>query len=417
MIRNIFIYLSASILIALFNGCSTNEETEVELPISIDLLKVHVNPDYETTRSWIVVHDNNGNLLEYKELIAGNDFVLTTNKGVEGNIIDVTILEHNVNNTGLKLFEFKSYMNVELAQTIHITSKTDTPSLSVGDSLKLNVVNTPNYHEFHLSPYSRSSATRGLFKSYEKLLEITTVVEDLEQGFFFYIKDEDENLKYKIVDGNNVTGGEHTLDFNELDSFDQIVEFNFPTSSSYNFSVSGKDLNLPNHFRKVQTGSHLASHPHSSWKAGYLNNFDQYQTNLRIDYSGFQFIYLNKGTIPDGNITWPTPTNFTISNTGLNNFSSNVASSMTYRESVWDYYSSAERFMVNWIVYSPSATQLAKEIPSEILELYPLLKNINLEYTQSTFYIGPRTYDNFLQVTYGVETNDSGIDIGILFAK
>jgi hypothetical protein len=94
---------------------------------------------------------------------------------------------------------------------------------------------------------------------------------------------------------------------------------------------------------------------------------------------------LNKGTIPDGNITWPTPTNFTISNTGLNNFSSNVASSMTYRESVWDYYSSAERFMVNWIVYSPSATQLA--------------------------------YDNFLQVTYGVETNDSGIDIGILFAK
>lgn len=417
MVKNFFVFISLSMLILLFNGCSKNEETEPESQLPTDLINVHVNSDYETTKSWIVVHDNNGDLLEYKELIAGNDFVLKTNKEVKGNHIDITILEHSINNTGLKLFEFKSYVNVELAQTIYITSETDSPSLSIGDSLKLKVVNTPNYHEFHLSPYSRSSATRGLFKSNEKLLEITTVVENLEQGFFFYIKDEDENLKYKIVDGNNVTGGEHTLDFNELDSFDQIVEFNFPTSSSYNFIISGKDLNVPNHFRKVQTGRHLASHPHSTWKAGYLNNFDHYETDLRIDYSGYHFVYLNKGALPDGNVTWPIPTNYTINNTGLNNFSSSVPSSMTYRESIWNYYSSAERFVVNWIVYSPSSTQLAKDFPPEILDLHPLLKGINLEYTQTTFYIGPRTYDNFLKVAFSVEMDDSGIDIGILFDK
>lgn len=417
MIKNFFFYVKVGILIILFNGCNKNDETEELLPPSTELLKVHVTRDYETTRSWIVVHDSNGDLLEYKELIAGNEFLLNTNKVVEGNYIDVTILEHNINNTGLKLFELKSYTNVELGQTIYINSETVPAITGVGDRLKLNVVNVPNFHEFQLSPYSGGSATQGVFKSNEKLLEISTTVNDLEQGFFFYVKDEDENLKYKIVDGTGIVGGEYTLDFNQLSSFDQIVEFKFPTSSSYSLSVSGKDSNVPGHFHTVVTGKHLGNHPHSTWKAGYLINFDQYETNLRIDYSGYKLVYLNKGAIPNGNITWPTANNFIINNKEFDKFSSNVPSTMTYRESIWNYYSSVDRFVVNWIVYSQSSTQLAKDFPSEILDLHPLLKGINLEYTQTTFYIGPRTYDNFLRVAFGVEIDDSGIDIGILFDK
>ena len=409
------------IVLCFFIGCKDNEPE-----IQKELLTVVVDSGYKSTSWWIMLHDDSGQLLEYQKLIPGEQSIISTNKKTEGNIFSATVLKYEINAAGSKFFTLTSYTDLSPGHTIFLKLAPSNP-LRFVDNAKVNVVvNKVPSPLLYFSPVL-SSPLGGLTSSSNnddanKQLYIESKAINASADFLFMTPDPVNlagNSKYKII--NNVTsaGGSYTFDYNELSDFDRYVNFTFPASSSFVLDVTGRKIGAPDNWSFFFMHREIAFNRYTRtfWKPGYLNGFTDYITRLQIDYSGYSFLYTQRGSIPDGNVAWPKVADFGVGNKTLATFSSLAHPSLKYRLSRWSYDWVEEKTSTFWTVFSPSTNHQFNDFPTELLDLFPSLKLNKLEYSHTSFYLGPKTYDNFLDAAFGVKEESIFSEVGISLKK
>lgn len=402
------------LVIFLTNGCKEEDEPAIQ---PTTLLTVFVDNDFSFTDGWIVFHDNAGNLLEYQQFEPGTEFSVSTNKKVKGNSFSVTIFKYILAGGGSKQFTLTSYTDIEPGKKLFLRSVNNNPPfnfLSAGE-VNVSIPNTPVFpHSSILVPPTDGYACTSTYSSLDKILHITSrPVDQSKVDFLVQIVDDSGNPLYKIINDVTDAGGDFVFDYDDFSNFDQVIEFVFPPSSQYDLEVSGMKVDDPGHWGPFITNHHLGGDSHTSWKAGYLNNFSNHRTNLKINYSGYYLTYSHVGSIPTGEVAWPNVSDFAVENSVLKTFSAKSSSAMTYRASSWFYNLPEEKTRVNWNVYSQHSSQKFNKLPDEILGAFPGLKIDKFQYKNTSFFTGPRSYENFLNVAFGIEEEGMSIETGI----
>jgi hypothetical protein len=125
----------------------------------------------------------------------------------------------------------------------------------------------------------------------------------------------------------------YTFAFDELSEFDKTTEFTFPESSDVNFYVSGREAD-----QSIESASYLhhfqiSNDLRTSIKGGYLNTLTRYVTSLSVSYPTYKFFYHNKGSIPETNISAPSPAGYAILSKDIQNFSATSSAAFIYTRS------------------------------------------------------------------------------------
>jgi hypothetical protein len=247
----------------------------------------------------------------------------------------------------------------------------------------------------------------------EKKLTVNCETTANTNKYFFQMADASGNSKYKILE-NVEPGGTYTANYNELSNFDQTVDITFPQTNNLFFGIGGRESGQSTNEDGFTMNLILPTQePLTSIKAGYLNGFS-HNTVLYLGYpTGFSYYYTNNGSVPTGDIAWPSKSDFAVNSESLNGFSSTAPSLFKYRQSSWSYGSSTLGTTAGWSVYSSSKGQTISGLPEEILTLYPTLKMEGFEYSSTTFSLGTKSYADIIAEQLGGDNDFSGINLSI----
>ena len=402
---------SSSLLITLsFTGCADENVPEV---ITTKLIAVNVLPDYGEDENWIIIHDENGALLEYKKFQSDDEFAMETTKPVPGSTMGVTILKYKVDGDN-KRFNLLSHLNLETGKSITLkpTVFSDNPGGAVTGSFSFTVEDYPSLDHHVLSDKFGNTCGSSENNLSERKLTVNCETTTNTNKYFFQMADASGNLKYKILE-NVEPGGTYTANYDELSNFDQTVDITFPQTNNLFFAITGRESGQSNNESGFTMDLILSSQQQRTGiKAGYLNGFS-HSTLLFLSYPEFSYYYTNNGSVPTGDITWPSKSDFAINSESLNGFSSTAPSLFKYRQSNWSYGSSIPGTIASWSVYSSSKGQAISGLPEEILTLYPTLKMDGFGYNSTTFSVGTKSYADIIAERFEGDNDFSGIELNI----
>jgi hypothetical protein len=199
-------------------------------------------------------------------------------------------------------------------------------------------------------------------------------------------------LRYKVLD-NVMPDGTYSFSFNEMTPYEQKVTFSFPPSNNVGVFTYGSEPDPILNPNAYMLTLRYISNTTNTIEIGYINSLTNYKTELVIFYPGYMYRYLNQGSIPEGNVTWPQKSDFNVVEKSLSNFSATSSKSYVWRNSVWGSHDIASKTFVEWAFAAPSGNQKINEMPAEILNVHPVLSLGNLEYAGTTFYAQSPAYE------------------------
>lgn len=398
-----------SIFIAFsFTGCENSAGDPVKL------LSLTGNPTYlGGDENWIIVQSETGALLEYRKFEQNDVFVLETTKNVPGSTMGVTIL--NYFDGDKERFELITYLQLEIGMDIKLNPlvvATDHNGAVTGN-FSFTVENYPSFDNLVMAnKFGKSCGGWQNFPAEQKIRVDCESVANTNK-YIFQMTDGAGDIKYKILEGV-APGGTYSSDYSNLSDFDQTVNFSFPSTDDVFCVVEAREQGQSLEESGFVLNLHYHLHLLSSFKTGYLNSLPNPRTLLFLDYPTFSYYYSNIGSVPDGNITWPSIADFSITNESLQNFSSTVPPSFKSRYSTWRYPSNPDA-IANWKVMSSSKSHTLAPLPTEILDLYPALRMGEFEYDNTGFSAGENVRTHAQRIATALEGSDdfSGIDITI----
>jgi hypothetical protein len=359
------------------------------------LLTLSIDKSYNTSKSedWIIIHDPDGRTLAYKSFEANEKIELETNEKLSKNIIGITFLKIT-DSKREEYFFLKSYFNVEKGTTALLRTKTETdPGKNQGVfNLILNSITSPD--QFSLSTKHGMLYSGGLEN---RKLKLKGFLYSKSSDYLFQITDLSGNARYKMI-RKVKPNDSYALAFDELDPFDKIVEFTFPTCSRVDLTVRGRSSDQSFDDPGYTLNNHFISDNHSSIKVGYLNDLSKYETELILKYYDYGYVYKNIGSIPNGNINWPSNSAFKIEESSIENFSAETATPFVWRQSNWNRKNSdiTRPDITTWEVYSSSADQRITEFPKEIMSAHPTFTLEKLAHKGTTFYTKSEPYAKYI---------------------
>jgi hypothetical protein len=391
-------------------GCADENVPEV---ITTKLVAVNVLPKYGEDENWIIIHDENGALLEYKKFESDEEFGMETTKPVPGTTVGITILKYKVDSDN-KRFSLLSYLNLETGKSITLkpTVFSNNPSGAVTGNFSFTVTDYPSLDHHVLSDKFGTTCGSSVNNLAERKLTVNCETTTNTNKYFFQMADASGNLKYKILE--NVTpGGTYSASYADLSNFDQTVDITFPQTNNLFFAITGRESGQSTNESGFTMNFVLpGQQQRTGIKAGYLNGFSP-ATLLFLSYPEFSYYYNNIGSLPSGDITWPSKSDFAVNSESLTAFSSTAPSSFKYRQSNWSYGSSSPGTIANWSVYSSSKGHAISGLPAEILTLYPTLKMDGFQYYNTTFFVGTKSYADMIADQLQGDIDFSGIELNI----
>lgn len=336
---------------------------------------------------------------------------IVTDKPVTGKIT-VTRLEYDEweFSTGIfKEYFAESYANIEKGKTMIL--KSNGPDEAQAGSFKVTVTDVDFLDYGGLSTRFGSLASR-IWNEATKILELQSIVYFDDTKYIVTVSDRN-SVKHKVL--NDVKPNDSIVfSFHDMDPFDWTVGFTFPPASSVNLQLSGSERNpqFTRNYHYLFNGSGLNTP--TSIDVPYLDILTNYRTYLTISYSDldFSYQYRNIGSIPEGQATWPHPSDFKIKKSDFTNFSATSFQPYVWRESIWTDVVSGE-YSVRWSVSSSSGTQSIKELPTEITDLHPVLSLEKLDYRNTTFYTQSPAFGAYIKSVFETRTDPEGVRLGI----
>lgn len=410
MKRTAFRLLSLMVLIT--SGCTKKDVAEPPASKAARILSLHIDGSYSTsqTDNWVLVHDVNGKLIDYKPFESGDVLNIETTKDIAENKVHVTFFQFSIIN-GYHAYDVNSYLYNDLGQewTLKPNPRLPTPnSIAIGQ-FKVNVANVPAGSAYQFSNKNKILFGSGTWFAGSNVLSESYQLFDDGRDCFFYMSNNQGEIRYqflKNINNNDVLN----LDFSTMNQFDSVVRVTFPptkkdrilywvnsadTSKADKTSGFLTDCNLSNTYNSDNS-------PISELRLGYLDTFSIYNTAVNVAYDSINYGYEKFGTRPES-ITFPLAAKFTLNDRSVTDFNFVSSQEIQMRKSYWLYidHTSSQPSSINWLVYAPSQRfQKLKDLPAEFAAKYPTFSLDKPQHYSSSFITQGNSYTNIINTTF-----------------
>lgn len=412
--------------ISLIFSCSTEEpETntiavqpeEEPLPPAIPALATYltiiVAPDYNTnavpSEDWILVHRENGDLYNYVPLQNGNTIVLEALDTV--NLANMTVTKLRVNDFGNKLsYNLQSFGKIQPGRTWTLSGVgTNTPLIGLGQ-VDITVNNVPSWNSYSLtntqdySPPSELSQYMAFNPGFDpSIIDLNSFTYKQTNDYLMTVIDANWVPTYSWINGLT-DGANITLDGStQFSAFDQVISV--PVNSAVNkFSLGVSALNsvTNSRFQLYWTSTpnpNYVAGTSTSFSLGYLNAYQDYETNITMEDTNRFYSYRKKGNaIAVGDVVFPSAT-VTINNDMFTTYDFTGTANQIINTSRWGGGAPTDSYKIDWTVYGPTG-----EIPS-IGEMplvdFPDLDFANISFTSARLFTQGDAYDIYTGSIFG----------------
>jgi len=389
MTKKIFALLFFMALIAF--GCKDDSEVQNLQPITIFTFHAADNFESSASENWVIIHNSEGELIDYKSFESGETLTFETTKKITDNKLTITLLNLYLANGTTHVYDLKSYHAIDVGDewTIHNPfTYSDTSNITGSFSFSLT---GDNLQYVSLTDQHGNSFTgSGGGNSYTGNAEIH------DNGGNYLLTAVDSGLpRYKFIE--TPQDQEHVdLDFQNLNDFDHIVDFSFPDCDNIFLMVEGRreeqEYSEPSYLT-----AYVFGRSGSSIKAGYIDLLSKYKTYLSLPYGEKIYTYFNQGSIPTA-VSFPFNADFNITNKTISKFTYTTNNSLAYRTTSWTLRDGSN--VIDWSVIAPGGDYKIGAMPDELTNLYPFLGSENLNYISTDFVTSGQSYDELIEHTY-----------------
>ena len=383
------------------------ESDDIKL-ISGKMFELEAGSNYTTLDAddWLILHDKNGAVVFASEFQNGSTVVVDSLPYKASDRITVTLL-HITYFNGIPTFSFTSYLGEEVNSKWTLRNNvTDTDLKATGEQLGTLTVQV---EDVMFGPSFESQLSNRFFSrrpevhilSDDAFAHKPQYLSNTVNDYFLFVVDENDIPRYKFLE--DVDYRKTKLQFKHLDTFDKIVEVEFPSTSSSGLFIQGyEEDQVPSetsgYYTNYYYNSGLMLTPRTNFKAGYLNRFSKYRTKAFARYKGYSYEYNALGGIP-ASIEFPLHASVELQERDFTNFSFSSDTELVRRSSSWFFSGIIEdkSFAVTWEVNAPGTDFRApQEIPEVILNRYPSLRLDYLKHQTTRFYTAADSWETYL---------------------
>lgn len=405
-------FISLSILLLLF-GCETAEEST---PVVQKVFTLQVEADYSSAENWVILHDLDGNIIDYREFNNGDRVDIETDKSIRDNRVNITLLSH-LNLGSTITHTLNSFLGVEIGASWVLKSSTPIPAPpSQSGIANIEISNLPEIYMFTFTNKYGSSGNAGYADDALKLTPqlyagASDILVSIDQGA--------GNPKYKFFD-NLIDNAIIKLSANELQEFDSYVEVSFQPTKDIFVYVQGFEPDRPSNFTGYRLYERIFPHTvdKSTLKIGYLNRFERYLSTVVLNYPNSSYFYTKGGAKP-GSFNFPFGLTINLNNKSFANYSYTSSSEFKYRITSYEFRDlvSTPKLLVTWNIYSEPGKLKIGELPSELKSKFPNIQTDKLNHSSSSFYtLGP-SYDEYIHFTLNRNAQDLPFEISGITSK
>lgn len=395
-------------------------EKEPIEPVNMVYFTLNVSENYipEGTEEWIIIHDENGNLVDHKRVTNGNSINFENLSTRTPQTYSVTRFRHLLFSSGTSRFFLDTYPDISYGAVWNYKYNNEPIKRelnpTVPGSFSINVNNIPPTYNFNLSALQVYDAYGGYIDlSYTNRLQILEIPLRETSNYILSIIDGHNELKYTLLE-NVKNEDSWTLDYNQFLDFDQYVAIDLPNQNiKYNYIINGleEDVEYPGNygFEYQSNVSHFNSPPYrTELKLGYLDSFAKYKTwfGITMEDENYSYRYYKQGERPIG-IKIPEKPNFNIIGETVYDFYFTSLSEYQFKASYWRVveetgdiapeYGGKNPDATAWTIYADRGTNpKIAEFPEELTIKFPNLNVENLEYQKTTLYLISDSYTNFI---------------------
>jgi len=417
-------YISV-LLVLIFTNCDKIEETnqispELELSNEITYFTYKPNSYIETSESdnWLVIHNQNGELLDYQAYEKDDILVFTaldtTLIATESLVITSLTLSQNNNSTINRL---QTYTDIPIGMDWSFATHSDFEFNSAMDNLKsdynnkkleinsskskpysITVTNIPGVKKYNI--YGEQ---RVVTANYNPIDSDEIILENIEltpnNNYLFYIGDNEGSQKYIFFEVDETTD-ELVLDYNDYQNFTSTLETQLP-ENSYLFSVSRGFETKSEFGNKFEMVVELDFSSPEMSRIGYIPGFDYYTTSFHLTMnSGYAYRYYEKSQLPLEKIRILEKPTFSVKNQTVYDFSFDTDISFIRSGSNWKYeenFQDGSYVYTDWTVNTTNKKMhTVGKLPEEIIEKYSNLFLDKINLYSISLEIQGRTYQSLL---------------------
>lgn len=376
----ILLFLSCSEENNSFSGDSDDEEQvndnseDLEESAEEIVYFTYQNLQFQGLEKWIIIHDENGNLIDNKQITneVNLDFVISQDAVPEN--ISVTKLSYSRDEAGKNLYHsLLTYTDLKIGSVWEDRSNSFEGDL-IG-RFNLQVENISGVEKLLITTpsgiLSAGNSNEDEFSG--NTLQLIDIPLYQEQEYLISIRDSNGLTKYLLLSPEN--DFYYSYDYDDFQEFDDVLKLELP----------------PNNFNLVFTGGFKTNDDNTYWNnghrfteyigddaglfsLGYINGYKRYRSYVSITREDFAYTLQTIGEKAQ-DITIPDRPSFTLENPNIYDlkFSSdlNPITKNTRHEST--IIDAENRFLnTTWLVYSTGTlSQKIGKLPDEIIEKYP----------------------------------------------
>lgn len=252
--------------------------------------------------NWIVIHDENGEILDYTRYENGDELIFEKDFSLLTDNIAVTLFTHS--SFGLNQnFKLSTTLNIPIGTVWDNEPIEPTFSNPIGN-FDLTLSNMPEIIGLYVSNENSlvssgayTGTPIGATDTYNYTTDQMSVYPENE--YFITFIEDNEDFKYHFLEEVQ-DGDDLMVDYSEFQFFDNYLDVDLPASSYYHFWVNGfedyQELNDENGY--VLGDAHYTEDGYMNeyldrnpLRIGYLNRFDFYRTELDVIMDSGTYIY------------------------------------------------------------------------------------------------------------------------------
>lgn len=345
---------------------------------------------------WVVLHDEQGQLLDFSKFDAGDNLVFESETEVSAviNITEVRFVQYDYG----KAYTITTTTGVQKGSTwkleAHPSPNNFYQSNGVDGDFKMDVSGIPELEKltvtntkFNLSSGYSSSTFPGFPPSTDLSFDVTLYTGENE--YYVSILDGLNQLKYYDFTYDNIDVSVNYADFKEFDSYHDVY---LPENNFYIFNVAGFKEDYPYSEQNGVVLHDVISFPFPDLPTqpfvyGYLDAFERYRTFFVLNYKNLHYTRIQYGPRLE-KIEIPNPT-MSISDSSRSRFRFDVDLNYVSASHEWSYSegtsSDNNLYQTYWYLKVENGFEpVVGNLPEDILAQYPEMNVDALEYNQTT---------------------------------
>ena len=404
----------------------TPEEPKQEIYFTLDVDKQYQTE--ENQDNWIILHDAQGILLDYLAFENGEQLIFQKRSDSIPDSFSVTLLKVQFKNLetciGDATHDIETFPQIAKGSRWSVPNKgvfiseNDTPE-AIG-KFELIVSDIPGNDGFQLFKSSSISTPRIDYtasgtvipNASKTAMRLEFSKTDLFENtnYLVSIMDGDLNLKHKFFESPKLDEVV-TFNFNEFQQYDSYAYLPpFPPNLFNIFRLVGQ---IKGENRKHDLGylilQQINTDVQDPLPLGFLDQFDYYETLLRINFENFNYSYISHGPKPE--IIFPDEPILDIANTEIANFEMSTDFEYIRKENAWRSPNSDSCSYTNWRIHSEKNNYpINLKVPQSITDQYELLQINDLELHNSNFFIQSDSYHDFISNKFEVTPSTNVIE-------